>query len=60
MDLEYKKEEVLSYVAKEPGLSFRQLRFRLDMNESTLNRALINLAKHDLIKKDKEFRYFIK
>ena len=60
MQQESQKEEVLEYIAKEPGLIFRQLRFRLEMNESTLNKALINLTKHNLIKKDNEFRYFVK
>ena len=58
MQTEDKKEEILSYIAKNPGLTFRQIRFRLDLNESTLNRALIYLAKSSFIRKDKELRYF--
>ncbi|KKK75246.1 hypothetical protein LCGC14_2875600 [marine sediment metagenome] len=53
MQTEDKKEEILSYIAKNPGLTFRQIRFRLDLNESTLNRALIYLAKSSLLEKIK-------
>jgi len=50
-------ENILNYIKKEPGLSFRQLRFRLEMNESTLNRNLKNMIKLGLVKKER-LRYF--
>lgn len=52
------KEEILEYIKKEPGLTFRQLKFRLEMNESTLNRNLNNLIKLKFIRKSKDKRYF--
>ncbi len=58
MQTQDKKEEILSYIALNPGLTFRQIRFRLELNESTLNKALINLTKSEFIRKDKELRYF--
>lgn len=58
MQTQDKKEDILNYIKTNPGLSFRQIRWRLELNESTLNRALINLTKSEFIRKDKELRYF--
>ena len=60
MQTEAKKEEILEYIRLNPGLTFRQIRFRLELNEGTLNRAIINLTKSEFIRKDKELRYFVK
>lgn len=54
------KTEILEFIAKEPGKSFRQLRFMLELNEGTLNRALINLIKLELIEKRGNKTYFKK
>ncbi len=54
------KENILEFIRKNPGLTFRQLRFRLDMNESTLNRNIINLTKLGYIRKSDDLRYFKK
>ena len=51
-------EIVLSYIKSNPGLTFRQLRFRLDMNESVLNNNLKTLIKHGLVRKSEDLRYF--
>ena len=55
-----KKEKIFEYIRLNPGLSFRQIRFRLDLNESTLNKALIYLIKSNLVKKTEDKRYFRK
>ena len=52
------KDEVLSFIKKNPGLTFRQLRFYLETNESTLNNNLNILLKHDLIRKTEDKRYW--
>jgi len=54
------KDNLLDYIRKNPGFTFRQLRFRLEMNESTLNNNLKSLLKREFLKKDNELRYFIK
>ena len=51
-------EIIFDFIKRNPGLTFRQLRFRLEMNESTLNNNLKSLLKHNLIKKTEEKRYF--
>jgi len=60
MKISHKKEEILEFIQKEPGKSFRQIRFMLDLNEGTLNRALINLIKLNLIEKRENKTYFKK
>ena len=54
------KEEILEYIYLNPGLTFRQINFRLELNEGTLNRALINLTKLNFIRKSEDKRYFVK
>lgn len=51
-------EVLLIYIKNNPGLSFRQIRFRLEMNESVLNNNLKTLIKHNLIRKSNDLRYF--
>ena len=61
METEHKKEDIFEFIKNNPGLSFRQIRFRLEINESTLNKALILLIKSDLVRKKEENKiYFIK
>lgn len=60
MKINNKKEEILNFIKKNPHLTFRQIRFYMELNESTLNKALINLLKLDLIKKSIDKKYFIK
>ena len=54
------KEIILDLITREPGLIFRQLRFRLELNESTLNKALVGLIKSEFIRKSEDKRYFNK
>lgn len=55
-----KKEEILEFIWLNPGLTFKQINFRLELNESTLNKALISLIKLEFIRKSKDKRYFVK
>lgn len=57
-DINMNKDEILEFIQKNPGLTFRQIRFRLEMNEGTLNRNLKNLLKLELIRKSEDKRYF--
>jgi len=54
------KEIILDFIKKEPGRTFRQIRFFLEMNEGTLNKALISLIKTDFVRKSEDKRYFKK
>ena len=53
-------EIVFNYIRTNPGLTFRQIRFRLDMNESVLNNNLKTLIKHELVRKSEDLGYFKK
>ena len=54
------KDEIMEYIHLNPGLTYRQLKFRLELNESTLNKALIKLIKTDFIRKSEDKLYFKK
>lgn len=54
------KELIYNYIKTNPGLTFRQIGFRMELNESTLNKALINLIKTEFIRKSEDKRYFKK
>lgn len=60
MEIKDYKTEILEFIKKEPGKSYRQIRFMLELNESTLNKALINLIKLDLVEKRENKTYFKK
>mgnify|MGYP001570611243 CR=1 FL=1 len=53
-------EIIFDFIKKNPGLSFRQIRFRLEMNEGVLNNNLKSLIKHDFIEKRSNLTYFAK
>mgnify|MGYP001571229332 CR=1 FL=1 len=52
------KDNLLNWIKNNQGLTFRQIRFRLEMNEGTLNNSLKNLIKLGLIFKTEDKRYF--
>ena len=56
----WKMDELLEYVKKNPGLKFKHLLARLEINEATLNKNLQSLLKHKLIRKSEDKRYFAK
>ncbi len=46
-----KKEKIFEFIRKNPGLTFKRIRFFLELNEGTLNRALRSLIKSEFIEK---------
>ena len=45
MEIDNKKEEIHKFIGQNPGLTFKRIRFFLELNESTLNNALKSLIK---------------
>jgi len=51
METDNKKEQIHQFIKKNPNLTFKRIRFFLELNESTLNNALKSLIKSELIEK---------
>lgn len=51
MQTDCKKEEIYQFIKQNPGLTFKRIRFFLELNESTLNNALKSLIKSGFIEK---------
>ena len=52
------KEEILNYIKFHPGLKFKHLLIRLELNEATLDRNLKILIKFKSIRKSEDKRYW--